>query len=62
VILTDPTDLPDLRREAYDVKRASEIHSFHGSERNPERLRAQVEQAANSCGYLINPQIGAEGA
>ena len=46
LVLTKPGDLLDLWREAYDVKKANEIHSFHSSERDPRRLMAEVERAA----------------
>lgn len=46
LVLTEPAGLLDLWREAYDVKKANEIHSFHSSERDPRRLMAAVERAA----------------
>lgn len=46
LVLTEPAGLLDLWREAYDVKEANEIHSFHISERDPQRLVAEVERAA----------------
>ncbi|MEA3377371.1 MAG: type IV toxin-antitoxin system AbiEi family antitoxin [Chloroflexota bacterium] len=49
--LTDPAGLLDLWRQVYDVKEANEIHSFHASERDPERFMTQVQQAGERLGH-----------
>lgn len=50
LVLTEPGGLLDLWREAYDVNKANEIHSFHTSERDPQRLMVEVERAAEGMG------------
>ncbi|MFW6115719.1 MAG: type IV toxin-antitoxin system AbiEi family antitoxin [Chloroflexota bacterium] len=50
LVLTEPTGLLNLWREAYDVKEATEIHSFHTSERDPQRLMREIERAAEGIG------------
>ncbi len=44
--LTEPAGLLGLWREAYDVKKTNEIHSFHSSERDPQRLMVEVPRVA----------------
>jgi hypothetical protein len=61
LVLTDPAGLLDLWREAYNVQKANKIHSFHMSERDPQRLMAEVERAAEGMGkqYAFTLHAGA---
>ena len=46
LVLTDPGDLLDLWRQAYDVNETNDVHSFYSSERDAKQLMAQVTQVA----------------